>query len=127
MVNRVSAKPKQRRAALYLRMSLDTTGEGLGIERQRAECEQVAKAKGWEIVGEYVDNSFSASKAKVVRPGYEQLMADLTLNKFEAVICYDLDRLTRQPRQLEDWIDLSRERDIALITANGEADLSTDS
>jgi DNA invertase Pin-like site-specific DNA recombinase len=127
MVNRVSAKPKQRRAAIYLRMSLDTTGEGLGIDRQRVECEQVAKSKGWEIVGEYVDNSFSASKAKVVRPGYEQLMTDLTLNKFEAVICYDLDRLTRQPRQLEDWIDLSRERDIALITANGEADLTTDS
>jgi DNA invertase Pin-like site-specific DNA recombinase len=127
MVNRVSDKPKQRRAALYLRMSLDATGEGLGIDRQRVECEQVAKSKGWEIVGEYIDNSFSASKAKVVRPGYEQLMTDLTLNKFEAVICYDLDRLTRQPRQLEDWIDLSRERDIALITANGEADLTTDS
>lgn len=127
MASRISPKSKQRRAALYLRMSLDTTGEGLGIDRQRAECEQVAKAKGWEIVGEYTDNSFSASKAKVVRPGYEQLRADLALGKFEAVICYDLDRLTRQPRQLEDWIDLSRERDIALITANGEADLTTDS
>lgn len=108
-------------------MSLDNTGEGLGIDRQRAECQQVAKNKGWEIVEEYSDNSFSASKAKVVRPGYERLLADLALGKFEAVICYDLDRLTRQPRQLEDWIDLSRERDIALVTANGEADLTTDS
>lgn len=79
MVSRIGPKSKQRRAALYLRMSLDTTGEGLGIDRQRAECEQVAKAKGWEIVGEYTDKSFSASKAKVVRPGYEQLRADLAL------------------------------------------------
>lgn len=115
MENRTTNKPKQRRAALYLRMSLDNTGEDFGIDRQRAECQQVAKNKGSEIVEEYSDNSFSASKAKVVRPGYERLLADLALGKFEAVICYDLDRLTRQPRQLEDWIDLSRERYIALV------------
>lgn len=120
-------RPKKRRAALYLRMSLDSTGEGLGIERQRAECEQVAKIKGWQVVETYTDNSLSASKAKVVRPAYEQLMRDLEAGQFEAVICYDLDRLTRQPRQLEDWIDIARERDIALVTANGEADLTTDS
>lgn len=107
-------------------MSLDATGEGLGIERQRAECLQVAEFKGWQVVETYVDNSLSASKAKVVRPGYEKLMKDLELGKFEAVICYDLDRLTRQPRQLEDWIDIARDRDVALITANGEADLTTE-
>ena len=127
MATRTPSKPRQRRAALYLRMSLDSTGEGLGIERQRAECEAVAKAKSWQIVETYIDNSLSASKAKIVRPAYEQLMADLDSGKFEAVICYDLDRLTRQPRQLEDWIDIARERDIALVTANGEADLTTDS
>lgn len=127
MATRIPPKSRQRRAALYLRMSLDSTGEGLGIDRQRTECEVVAKLKGWDIVAEYKDNSFSASKAKVRRPGYETLMADLEQGKFEAVICYDLDRLTRQPRQLEDWIDLARERDIALVTANGEADLQTDS
>lgn len=127
MADRTSMRPKKRRAALYLRMSLDTTGEGLGIERQRAECEQVAKVKGWEVVETYTDNSLSASKSNVVRPSYERLMRDLEVGKFEAVICYDLDRLTRQPRQLEDWIDIARERDIALVTANGEADLTTDS
>jgi DNA invertase Pin-like site-specific DNA recombinase len=37
-----------------------------------------------------------------------------------------LDRLTRQPRQLEDWIDAAQERGLLLVTANGEADLSTD-
>jgi site-specific DNA recombinase len=127
MADKTSMRPKKRRAALYLRMSLDATGEGLGIERQRAECEQVARIKGWQVVETYTDNSISASKIKVVRPAYERLLRDLEAGKFEAVICYDLDRLTRQPRQLEDWIDIARERDIALVTANGEADLTTDS
>jgi site-specific DNA recombinase len=127
MSDRTKPRDKQRRAAVYLRMSLDSTGDGLGIERQRVECEQVARVKNWQIVETYTDNSLSASKAKVVRPAYDRLMSDLEQGKFEAVICYDLDRLTRQPRQLEDWIDIARERDIALVTANGEADLTTDS
>src|SRR5512133_3236917 len=46
--------------------------------------------------------------------------------EFGGLICWDLDRLTRQPRQLEDWIDAAEERGLVLVTANGEADLSTD-
>lgn len=43
-----------------------------------------------------------------------------------ALVCWDLDRLTRQPRQLEDWIDRAKSRGLLVVTANGEADLSTD-
>ena len=82
--------------------------------------------RDWDIVDTYTDNSVSASKREVRRPEYERLVSDLHAGKFDAVICYDLDRLTRQPRQLEDWIDYAQDRDIALVTANGEADLSHD-
>lgn len=116
----------QRQAAIYLRISLDHTGEGLAVERQRQDCEAIASAKGWEVVDVYVDNSVSASKKNVKRPEYERMVEDLLAGKFSAVICYDLDRLTRQPRQLEDWIDWAETRDIALVTANGEADLTND-
>jgi DNA invertase Pin-like site-specific DNA recombinase len=122
-------KPKTastRRAAIYLRISLDQTGEGLAIDRQKKDCEAIAQLKGWEVVRTYSDNSISASKKNVKRPGYDQMLEDLQAGDFDAVICYDLDRLTRQPRQLEDWIDLAQDRDIALVTANGEADLSND-
>ena len=47
--------------------------------------------------------------------------------EFTAIVCWDLDRLTRQPRQLEDWIEAAQERGLLLVTANGEADLSVDS
>lgn len=86
----------------------------------------IVAARGWELVGEYVDNSISATSATKRRPGYEQLVADLAAGRFDAVVCYDLDRLTRQPRQLEDWIDAAESRGLALVTANGEADLTTD-
>lgn len=114
------------RAAVYLRVSLDQTGEHLAVERQREDCLALAAARGWEVAEEYVDNSISASDARKARPAYSQMCADYAAGKFDALLCYDLDRLTRQPRQLEDWIDAAEQRGLLLVTANGEADLSTD-
>ncbi|WP_166874467.1 recombinase family protein [Salinibacterium sp. ZJ450] len=114
------------RAAVYLRISLDQTGEGLAIDRQREDCYAIAKERGWEVIGEYVDDSISASKQNVQRPEYNRLLQDYAAGRFDALICWDLDRLTRQMRQLEDWIDAAKRKGLALVTANGEADLTTD-
>lgn len=113
-------------AAVYLRVSLDATGQQLAVSRQREDCQKLASERGWTVVEEYVDNSVSASKATVKRPAYDRMVEDYRAGRFFAVVCWDLDRLTRQPRQLEDWIDASQERGLLLVTANGEADLSTD-
>ncbi|MPY86086.1 MAG: recombinase family protein, partial [Actinophytocola sp.] len=113
-------------AAIYLRVSLDLTGEGLAVERQREDCERLVQGRGWSLVETYVDNSISATDKAKTRPAYDQMVADYNADKFDALVCWDLDRLTRQPRQLEDWIDAAEERGLLLVTANGEADLSTD-
>lgn len=115
------------RCAAYLRISLDRTGEGLAIERQRQACRKIALDRGWVIVGEYLDDSISAYKVRAKRPGYDAMVADYAAGRFDAIVVWDLDRLTRQPRQLEDWIDAAKERGLSLVTANGEADLSTPS
>lgn len=109
-----------------MRVSRDFTGEGLAVERQREDCLRIAESRGWRVVGEYVDNSISAYNVSRKRPEYERLVADFNAGAFDALICYDLDRLTRQPRQLEDWIDAAEGQGLALVTANGEADLLTD-
>lgn len=114
------------RAAIYLRQSLDATGDQLAVQRQREDCRRIAEHRGWTVVAEYVDNSISASDARKKRPAYDRLVNAYAEGQFTALICYDLDRLTRQPRQLEDWIDAATERGLLLTTANGEADLSTD-
>ena len=115
------------RAAIYLRISLDRSGEEAAVERQLEDCLSIIAQRGWTQAGEpYVDNSVSASKRDVRRPEYDRMVADYEAGAFDAIVCYDLDRLTRQPRQLEDWIDAAEERGLVLVTANGEADLSTD-
>lgn len=115
-----------RHAAIYLRISQDREMDGLAIDRQRERCEELAKYRHWDVVETYVDQSKSATDRTKNRPDYDRMVADYQAGMFTAIICYDLDRLTRQPRQLEDWIDAAELRGLALVTANGDADLSTD-
>lgn len=123
-----SARVQQlpRRAAIYVRISLDHTGEGLGVQRQEEDAHAIIAARGWTLAGVYRDNSISASDSRKHRPGYAGLQRDYADGLFDAMVVWDLDRLTRQPRQLEDWIEAAEGRGLALITTNGEADLTTD-
>ncbi len=112
------------KAAIYMRISLDSTGQGLGIERQREACLRHAAYKGWEVAGEYVDNSVSATKKKP-RPQYQRLLEDVKGGGIDVVLAWKLDRLTRKPIEIEDWINLHESHGVNLATADGDIDLST--
>ncbi len=49
------------RTCLYLRISTDKSGDGLGIERQREDCRKLAEQRGWTVVQEIVENNTSAT------------------------------------------------------------------
>lgn len=114
------------RACIYTRISLDQTGEGLAVARQLADCRRIAETRGWRVVAEHSD-TVSATDRRKARPGYDAVVESYRRGEFDALIVWDLDRLTRQPRQLEDWIEAAESRGLRLVTANGEADLATDS
>ena len=111
-------------AAIYLRQSEDRNGNMLAVDRQRQDCEKLCAQKGW-VTTEYMDNDTSASNGKT-RPDYQRMLADIRDGRIDAVVAWDLDRLYRQPRELEDLIDLAHQKHLALATVGGEADLSTD-
>jgi site-specific DNA recombinase len=116
-----------RRAATYLRISRDREGGGLGVDRQKHDCQELAERLGWNIVAEHVDNDTSASSGRR-RPGYEALLADLRSGHVNAVIAWHPDRLHRRPLELESFIGLCEERGVAVQTVrSGEVDLSTPS
>ncbi len=114
------------KAAIYARISSDRTDERNGVTRQLEDCRALAERHGWEVVREYVDNDSSAWRKNASRPQYDQMVEAYGAGQFTTLVCYDLDRLTRQPRQLEDWIDAAEEHGLHVVTANGEADLRTD-
>ncbi len=74
----------------------------------------------------YQDNSVSASRREKRRPEYDRMVRDFEAGRFSIIVCYNLDRLTRQPSQLEEWIERSERRGLRIVTLTGEADLSTD-
>lgn len=115
-----------RKAAIYLRISLDREMDGLAIERQREDCERLAEREGWTVVETYIDQSISATDATKSRPDYDRMVSDYKAGAFDAIVCWDLDRLTRQPRQMEDWVDAARFRGLLLKSVSGDVDLTNE-
>jgi DNA invertase Pin-like site-specific DNA recombinase len=113
------------RAAVYLRQSLDRDGKAAAVARQREDCLRLCTEKGWQVVEEFVDNDVSASSGRR-RPGYEGMLAAIRRGAVDALVVWDLDRLTRRPIELEEFIVLADKRNLALATATGDTDLSTD-
>src|SRR5689334_16564748 len=108
------------RAAIYVRQSLDKTGERAAVKRQLEACEALCKAKGFEIYGEpYEDNDTSASKLKP-RKHYTRLLEDAEAGKFDVIVVHHIDRLARRVRDLEDVLDIG----LPIATAVGDMDLS---
>jgi len=112
------------RAGIYARISLDVSGDALGVQRQEQDCRTKAAALGWDVAEVYVDNDVSASK-NVERPAYARMLADLEAGTINAVVVYDLDRLTRKPAELESFIDLSDKHGVSLANVSGDVDLTT--
>lgn len=112
------------RAGLYLRISEDQTGEGLGIARQRAECLALCERRGWTVVEEFPDNDVSATTGP--RPQYERMLEAIRDGVINAVVVWDLDRLSRQPAEIEAFIVMADKYDLQLASVGGDVDLSTD-
>jgi site-specific DNA recombinase len=112
-------------AGLYLRMSRDAEARGLGIGRQRKDGEALASRLGWPIVQEYSDNDLSASKySRKPRQGYSEMLQDLQEGTVNAVVVYDQDRLVRQPKELEELLEIcDHARAWHIAAVSGEIDV----
>jgi site-specific DNA recombinase len=122
-----SATVLNMQAVIYVRISKDRVGAGLGVKRQQSDCAELAERLGWQIVETYTDNDISAY-AGAHRPGYEKMCADLDAGKAQALIAWHTDRLHRRPVELESFIDLCDRRAIQVQTVKaGTVDLSTPS
>lgn len=85
---------------MYARISSDQSGEALGLTRQLEDCRKLAADHGWTVGDEFVDNDVSAFKGKP-RPQYQRMLSDLAEGYRDGVIVCNMDRPTRQPKELE--------------------------
>lgn len=98
--------PTEPHAGIYARVSSDRDGAALGVGRQVADCRRICQERGWKPV-EYVDNDLTAADPNVLRPQYQALLAAVKNGDLIAVVAWDLDRLTRQPRELEEFLHVA--------------------
>lgn len=103
------ADTRPLRAVIYVRISLDRAGAGLGVDRQEKDARLLAKRLGVTVVGLYVDNDISASNKKI-RPQYQRLLADMRAGLVDMVLVWHTDRLHRQPVELEEFIEIAEGR-----------------
>jgi site-specific DNA recombinase len=115
----------ERRAALYARISVDKTGEEIGVQRQLYDMKALAEARGFEVVGEFVDNDISASKA-LHRPGYEQVWQLVRSGAVDHVLVWQTSRLVRSRKDRAEVIDTFGKHNVDVIAVRGPSlDLRT--
>jgi site-specific DNA recombinase len=113
--------------AVYLRISKDHTGDGLGVERQREDCLRYVAAKpGWEIVHIYTDNDVSATKQSRPRPQFERMLKAVEAGEVEVIVAKHLDRLLRRLGELERVFTICEAAGASIVTVSDGVDTSSD-
>ncbi len=130
----------------YLRISEDPHDTQRGVTRQREDAADAIGKQNGDLgtVCWYVENDTSAYKKRkvtvkdptgreyvgyrVVRPLWHQALHDLRTGKINALAVWDLDRLARDPRDLEDAIEAVEHYGARITSATAsDVDLSAES
>ena len=79
------------KVAIYARVSTDDKGQD--PLNQLLELREFAARQGWTVVREYTDE---ATAKNGERTGFEQMWADVARHRFDLLLFWSLDRLTRE-------------------------------
>ena len=86
-----------KRVVIYIRVSTARQDqEGYSIPLQKERLIAFCKAKGWAVAGVYIDPGHSGSSLD--RPGITALVEGVRAGKYDVVLVYKLDRLSRSQK-----------------------------
>ncbi|MDA0637067.1 recombinase family protein [Nonomuraea sp. MCN248] len=106
------------RAVILARISDADDGETTGVDDQVRRLRAFSAENGWDVVKVIVENDTSAFKRRkiklpngryelrTVRPGFRESLDWLAEDRADILVARDLDRAMRDPRDLEDLIDV---------------------
>lgn len=110
---------------IYSRKSV-YTGKGESIENQIEMCKQYVSTKFADIpdreITVYEDEGFSAKNTD--RPQFQQMLYDIKAQKPDFVVCYRLDRISRNVSDFSTLIEDLNDRSIAFVCIKEEFDTS---
>lgn len=110
------------RAAIYSRKS-KFTGKGESIENQIQLCKEYGEKLDIKEFVIYEDEGFSGGNTD--RPEFQKMLKDARTKKFDTIICYRLDRISRNIADFSTLIDELQKLNIGFISIREQFDTST--
>jgi site-specific DNA recombinase len=111
-----------RRCVLYARLSV-TKEESVSIARQLESCRRYAEARGWQVVGEFIDDGVSATVNRPEdRKGWAAL---LSADGFDAVVIWKVDRLARRVLDFLHADETLQQRGAGLVAVDDPIDMTS--
>lgn len=110
------------KAAIYSRKS-KFSEKGDSIENQLTLCEEYGRSIGVTDFIKYEDEGFSGGNTD--RPQFKAMMKDAKAKKFDVLICYRLDRISRNVSDFTYTIDEFKKYNIGFISIREQFDTTT--
>lgn len=118
---KLTKKTGSLRACIYTRVSTaDQT-----TENQRRELMELAKKRGWEVVGEYTDQGISGGKGREARPGLNAMLKAADAGEFDIMLVWAIDRLGRSLASLIHTLQDLDQADVGLYIHTQNLDTTT--
>lgn len=105
--------------AIYARVSTDKQK----VEMQLSELREYVGRSGWGIYKEFVDEGFSGKNTK--RPAFTEMLGEAKQKKFDVLLVWKLDRLSRSLKDLINTLDELGSLGIDFIAYDNKIDTST--
>jgi len=102
-----------------------STLNGQHPEMQLSELRAYGARRGWQIVGEYVDEGVSGAKES--RPELNRLMSHARQRKFDLIAVWKIDRFGRSLKHLVNALADLDAYGVAFVSLRDNIDLSTPS
>lgn len=112
---------KIQRVALYARIS--TANGKQDTATQLIPLREFCSQRGWEVYKEYKDDGISGTKES--RPALDAMMKDAARGRFDAVLCWKLDRVGRSLKHLIGLLAELESVRVAFVSLSDNLDLTT--
>jgi len=110
---------QNKTAAIYARVSTDKQK----VDMQLHELRNFAARSGWTIYQEYIDQSYSGADIK--RPALQEMIEAARKRRFDILIVWKLDRLSRSLKDLINTLDELGTCGVDFVSYDNNLDTST--
>ena len=112
------------RCAIYIRVSTEEQAKGgYSLEAQEERLRFFARSQDWSVHKIFEDKGYSAKSLD--RPAVKDLLCDAKLKRFDVILVYKLDRLSRKLKDLIEMVLKLNEYGVGIKSATESIDTTT--